>query len=135
MQTNFGEVAIGYPGQLCGSARNQIRSYAAENLIVEGKAVSRGTNAQTQVKVLTDRTKFLGVALKSSKDIEINKIVDVLEEGAMYVTAVADVTAGDACYLYDANTFGKDANNGWKVGYWITTTVANGVGIIEILKV
>ena len=134
MQTEYSlYMKNAYDGQLLESSLNQIRHYAKEGVVAEGNAVMRGTDPATQVKACTDITKFLGFAVKDYQDY-VNSQVPVLENGSIYKTALADVTAGDPVYLYADGNVGKIATNGRKIGIWQSTTLATFLGVVEIIK-
>jgi hypothetical protein len=107
VQTSYAATpAIAYGGMLAEQFSNrQVDSFLAEDAIIGGAAVERGTDPDSQVLNLTTATDIYGVAVTSYENKETpegavityaaKEMVPVMETGRIWVYAGGVVAVGD----------------------------------------
>lgn len=135
-------------GQLADDGFTDKNSFAAEGVVLFGRAVVPGTDIEKQVKIpATTNTTFMGVSISSYTTVQdVNgdggyldtDTVPVLRRGRIWVPVINAVAANNpAYYMYNSINAGKfcSSNSNAQIvptGVFRSSTTGAGLAILEI---
>ena len=123
-----------------GQTHNEYKYSYSEEAIPFGAGVMRGTNKESQCKLMTTGGDFLGIALftqKNSYDPQEygdKSTVEILTRGQVYVQVEGNVTAGDKAGCGNSGKFNKSGVAGYDDinAVYETTAVAGDYAILKL---
>ncbi len=120
-------------------------SRAAEAALPFGRAVTYGTNPDTQAKIVNNASQvFLGIALKQHTNAILgsavpgyvqNETMSILKSGAVWVEVTSDVAAGAPAYVDISNgklTDVSSSNLAVPGGSFETSALSGGLAVLAI---
>lgn len=102
-----------------GHTNNEYKYLWSEEKIPFGAGIMRGTNPETQCKLMTTGGSFIGVALfyqknnNDAQDYGAKTTVETLQRGQVWVEVTTDILAGDKVGCGNNGKFAKAGTAGY----------------------